>query len=318
MALRNLLIALGVFALLAGIGVAALWFVRSPAVVETARPVAPSPSILVAARPIASGTLLRSQDLAWKDVPAGTVAPDNVLRSPTSETEFLGAVARRDFPAGDSLVASGLVKSSDRGFLAAALAPGKRAVSIAVDGPQSDGGLVQPGDRVDLILTQSFGLETANTEHKTVGEIVLTDLRVIAVDQWLSTVAKPVIDEKRLGAADSQLPRTVTLEVDDIQAERVQVAVQLGKIQLSVRALEGSGAEPAPPEPATAPVWAFDVSPALRMLALSHEVPAPVAALTEPAPTAAIAVAPPSAVEATSQKSRMPIEVMHGSKTEMH
>jgi pilus assembly protein CpaB len=318
MALRNLLISLGILALVAGVAVAALWFVRSPTAVETARPVAPSPAILVAARPIASGTLLRSEDLAWKDIQAGAIAPDDVLRSPDSETEFLGAVARRDFLAGDPLIANALVKSGDRGFLAAALSPGKRAVSIAVDGPESDGGLVQPGDRVDLILTQSFGVETANSEHKTVGEIVLTDLRVIAVDQWLSTVAKPIAAEKRVGNPDSQLPRTVTLEVSDVQAERVQVAVQLGKIQLSVRALEGSGSEPAPPTPATAPVWAFDVSPALRMLALAHEAPAPVAVLAEPPVAAATTMAPPSAVAVTPPKIRTPIEVMHGSKTETH
>ena len=315
MALRNILIALGALALIAGVTLAALRFARQPTTIEASSPAPPSPSqaILVAARPVAVGTLLRPDDIAWKEVVTGATTPENILRSQNSETEFLGAIARRDFAAGDPITAGALVKSSDRTFLAAVLSPGKRAVSIAVDAPQSAAGLVLPGDRVDVILTQSFAADAADAEHRTVGETVLSDIRVIAVDQWLMTIAKPASTAKGIGATDSQIPRTITLEATDLQAERILVAVQLGKIQLSVRALEGGGTEHAPADGVAAPVWAYDVSPALRML--RHEPPAAVALLAPVPPV--VGIAPAAETVRVPPKTRSPIEVMHGSKTEL-
>ena len=49
-----------------------------------------------------------------------------------------------------------VLRPRDRGFLAAVLAPGTRAVSIAVDPVSGVGGLIWPGDRVDVILTQEI------------------------------------------------------------------------------------------------------------------------------------------------------------------
>lgn len=300
MFLRNTLIALGAIALVAGMILAAIWLSRSPTSEETAQKAAPTQSVLVAARSIAAGTLLRAEDVEWKEVALGTVAPGNILRAPGAETGFFGAVARRDFAAGEALVASALIKPGDRNFLSAVLSPGERAVSIAVDAPESAAGLVLPGDCVDLILTQSFAPELTGTEHKAVGETVLQNVRVIAVDQRLNAVAKPDSTEKRIGPPESQIPRTVTLEVNEADAERILVAVQLGKVELSVHAIEGAGGERPHREEATAPIWASDVSPALRMLKRNE------------GPPGAPATVPPS-----PETSRRPIEVMHGSKIEI-
>ena len=53
--------------------------------------------------------------------------PGDFVRGQVLELEFLGAVARRDFAAGDPLIASDFVKPNERGFLAAVLKPGARA-----------------------------------------------------------------------------------------------------------------------------------------------------------------------------------------------
>ena len=55
----------------------------------------------------------------------------------------------------------------------------------------------------------------------------MTDVRVIAIDQNLAQ-----------GAADSagKLVRTVTLEVDQLQAQRIALASQMGKLSLAIRA----------------------------------------------------------------------------------
>jgi pilus assembly protein CpaB len=317
MPLRNVLLAVGALALLAGLTLVAFWLMRPHAPEQAAK--VPSAAILVAARPIAAGTLLRSEDLSWKEIKPEAIAPNNIARdpaAPASEMPYGGAVTRSDFAAGEALDPAALVKASDRGFLAAVLSPGARAVSIAVDAPQSAAGLALPGDRVDLILTQSFGPEIADTQRKAVGETVLTDVRVIAVDQLLSGVPKPNVVEQRVASADtSHGPRTVTLEVSEREAERVLVAVQLGKVQLSVRALAGSGALQAQAD--LAPIWAADVSPALRELGRRSQASEASLPARGPVRQTRDAAQPASAI--TTPASRATIEVMHGSKTaEVH
>jgi pilus assembly protein CpaB len=252
---------------------------------------------LLAARQVASGTLLQPADVMWRQAGPAGAPPGAIVRSEATENEFLGAVTRRAFAAGYPFMENALVKSGDRAFLAAVLMPGFRAVSIAVDAPQSVAGLVLPGDRVDLILTQSFGTGASDPGRKSVGETVLRDIRVVAVDQWLMTIVKPAVKDQRMGTANSTIPGTITLEVTEPQAERVLVAVQLGKVQLAVRALLESASPDAMVERPVLPTWAADVSPALLLLQGQALPSSPAAAAQRPGP------------------SRFSTEVMRGSKT---
>jgi pilus assembly protein CpaB len=161
-----------------------------------------------------------------------------------------------------------------------------RAVTIAVDVPQGSAGMVLPGDRVDVVLTQNLsGLTSVANDpaRKSVAETVLTDVRVIAVDQRLNMLqTKPALpepaSEKETVQREPRMPRSVTLELDEAQAQKLFVAAQLGGLQLPVRPLEGAG-EALPPreavQPAVAtrpareasrPTWASDVSPALKLI----------------------------------------------------
>ncbi len=262
---RNLLFALGALLLLAGVGLSLIWINQLNSLPEPTRPQAAQArrsAVLEATHPLPAGTLLRSEDLRWHEIEPHEVRPGFLQRSEVSETEFLGAIARRDFAAGEALTAADFVKPADRRFLSAVLRPGGRAVSIAVDPTQSSSGLVLPGDRVDVILTQNLGTAAGDASHKSVAETVLRNVRVIAVDQRLNLQSKLGATEAA-PAGEARLPRTVTLEVGEAEAERVFVAAQLGGLQLSVRPLEG--AEPAvSDEGPSSPTWAADVSPALR------------------------------------------------------
>jgi pilus assembly protein CpaB len=146
------------------------------------------------------------------------------------------------------------------------LRPGNRAVSISVDATQSSSGLVLPGDRVDVILVQNLG-ETHGPSQKVVAETALRNIRIIAVDQSINA-HKSASPEGSL-FAEPRLPRTVTLELTEAQAQKLFVAMQLGALQLSVRPLELS--ETAERRDQAAATWAGDVSPALRQL--SYKLP---------------------------------------------
>ena len=295
---RNVLLAVGVIALLAGLMFLILGFDHSSgAKVEKAETGEAKPAILVAAHPIIAGSLLRPEDMAWKELPLAEIIESNLVRGPVSETDFIGAVTRRDFGDREALNSNDIVKTKDRGFLSAVLSPGYRAVSLAVDEAQGVSGLIMPGDRVDIILTQNLNAQEGNAAHKSVGETILHNRRVLAVDKLLPVLSKLPAPDQHIDLQGPPSQRTVTLELTEREAEEILVGTQIGKVALSVRALEGSGADSIAPEKESAPVWASDVSPALRY---SEYLPQ----------KAAVSVVP-------LRSGRALVEIIHGDKTEM-
>nr|WP_247897245.1 Flp pilus assembly protein CpaB [Azospirillum argentinense] len=244
------------------------------AAVAVPAPQAPMDSVLVAARPISTGMLLRAEDLRWEPWPPGRLGEGYMVRGRVAESAYSGAVTRRSFAAGEPIMAGHIVAPGERGFLAAVLSPGSRAVSVAVDAVSATGGLIWPGDRVDLILTQNFESQAGrDLRSRAVGETVLQNLRVIAIDQQLGEAGMTK------NGPDGRVPRTVTLEVTARQSETVTVAAAMGKLSLALRSLLSDETVLATgnAEAASAPTWAEDVSPALRQLPAPHSAEAPAA-----------------------------------------
>jgi pilus assembly protein CpaB len=275
MILRRALLGLGAVALVTGIALSIVWLRFPPAEVVVEKPAVLAPAVLAAARALPAGTLLRADDLRWAQLSTGDTPPDSFLRGQAAETDVYGAATRRAFHSGEALVADQLIKPTDPGFLPAVLAPGMRATSIPVDAAEGGAGLITPGDRVDVILTQSFSDTGLSGSQRSVSETILPDLRIIAIDQTTHVpgmgrpgeIHPPVTAEPRL-------PKTVTLEVSRHQAEMLMVAGQLGKLQLTLRSL-ADATQPAS-SAADVPTWASEVSPALR--SLGHR-PAPLSGL---------------------------------------
>ena len=292
---RGVILGLGMLALLAGLALSFLWYRQST--VGPAPPVVamiPAKTGAAAAHAMPAGTLLRPGDMSWDEKPAAAVVGADIVRGSVPDAEFVGAVTRRAFTAREPLTAAELAKPGDREFLIAALGPGRRAVSINVDAVKSTAGLVAPGDHVDVILTQTFAAQASDPAHRSVGETVLRDLRVIAVDQTISPVAsKPGDGRNALGEA--HMPKTITLEVTERQGAMLLVADQLGKIQLALRGQQDRVASPLLTRLLTrdesSPTWASDVSKALVQ------------------PKAAAAAAAP-------ETARAEIAIIRGSKTE--
>lgn len=244
----------------------------------------PKYTILVAAEPLQSGILLRAEDVKWQ-LSSGPVAPGAILRPSDDERKaksdadgdalkkIYGGVVRRRVDTGQPIFSNLIVQPGDRGFLAAVLTPGYRAVDISVTAVSSAAGLIFPGDHVDVILTQSFSQGEEPLPRRVVGETIVSDLRVLAMDQQLQQGSP---DAKPSGEYGAQTVHTVTLEVLPKQAEMISVATELGKLSLTLRnvPLEAEpGTTASQAEKPLQPTWAVDVSPALRA--------APKAAMTE-------------------------------------
>jgi pilus assembly protein CpaB len=213
----------------------------------------PTLSYLVAAHPLPPGTLERDTDLTVKTVPREQLPTGAIIDTPAGRASLTGALIQHYVEPGMPLVLADVLRPRDRGFLAAVLSPGSRAVSIAVDPVSGVGGLIWPGDRVDVILTQEIP-GTSAAKH-VVGETVLTDVRIVAVDQDIVQGGSPT------AGISGRLASTVTVQASEDQAERLTVAGRLGRLSLAIRAIgnmpsRGGGALPPM-------ITGEDVSPAL-------------------------------------------------------
>lgn len=273
MPFRKLLLVLGFVTLVAGIGLVALWLRTAPSPF-IAQPAPQPQAMLVAARTLPAGTLLGADDIRWSTVPVAGVPVGSFVRGQATESSVTGTATRRELQADHALLADQLIRPTDPGFLPAVLGPGMRAISIAVEPAEGGAGLIAPGDKVDVILTQAFTDPSVDESYRSVGETVLRNLRVIAIDQTTNFGDKAPPSGGRLGAtAESRLPKTITLEVGMQQAEVLMVAGRLGKLQLTLRSLADANAPNRGAD--TGPTWGADVSPALRSLDRRAPVVAP-------------------------------------------
>jgi pilus assembly protein CpaB len=113
-------------------------------------------AVLGAARPLRAGSLLKPEDLAAKEILVSDRSDDMSADTPDARRALSGAMVRRSLSAGEPIRPSDVMRPGDHGFLAAVLQPGMRAVTVAVDATTGAAGLIWPGDRVDLILTQTI------------------------------------------------------------------------------------------------------------------------------------------------------------------
>lgn len=212
--------------------------------------------VLVAEIDIPAGRFIKAQNLRWQVWPSDDIPENYLIKGRAEKDAMVGAVVRRGLSAGQPITKGIVVKPGDRGFLAAVLSPGQRAVSVPINATSGNSGLIFPGDRVDLILTQT--LESADGDlTRRVSETVLSNIRVIAMGVNTGDAAKE--------GKNHEKARTATIEVTPRQAESVTLITELGKLSLSLRSLAINEEEAAvASENYETPTWDKDVSSVLR------------------------------------------------------
>jgi pilus assembly protein CpaB len=221
--------------------------------------------VLVADLDLAAGTFVKPQHVRWQRWPTDDVPESYVLRSVRSENVMIGAVVRQRIAVGEPITDGGVVKPGDRGFLAAVLNPGMRAVSVPITPTSGNSGLIFPGDRIDLILTQTLIPAEGEGSARRVSETVLRNIRIIAMGVETG-------DDAETGK-NNEKAKTATFEVTPGQAEMVALLTELGKLSLSLRSLAADGeAEGTVPLAAESFTWDRDVSRVLRTGRLSSRL----------------------------------------------
>ena len=190
--------------------------------------------VLVATRALPVGTIITPDAFKFQPWPEELVEEAYFQKEGTNVEELHGTVVRNAITAGQPATKGALVSPGDRGFLAAALGPGMRAVTIPVSGLTGVAGFVFPGDRIDLMLTQSVKGEGPELK---VSETVIRNLRVLATDNRVTA------KKNDKGQTVAKKAKLVTLEATPKIAEKIAVAQTLGTLSLALRSLADSSAE---------------------------------------------------------------------------
>jgi pilus assembly protein CpaB len=222
------------FMVVCGVGLAAaalVWMRRQEAAAQaggaTAQVAATAP-VLVPRVDIAAGASLTPAEFVQRRLPVADVPPGS-LSSPAA---VAGAVARQALWAGEPVVAGMLYASAAQATLAAQLPQGMRAVDLPVSASSGVGGLLSPGDRVDVVAV-------VNSASPARAVVLLSDVPVLAV------VGGSAGSAQAGGQVTSGTYTSVVLEVTPRQAAALALAQTSGPLSLALRN-PSDGGSPAP------------------------------------------------------------------------
>jgi pilus assembly protein CpaB len=201
-----------------------------------AAPVVPvGPKVLVAKKALPVGTIIDADSFTFQPWPKELMQGAYYVEGQPDSKNLAGTVVRYAIAAGQPVTRGSLVGPQDRGFLAAALGPGMRAVTVPVNTSTGVAGFVFPGDHVDLVLTQQVQGGGDGPPLK-VSETIVRNVRVLATDQRFT-------DKDEDGKTAIKTFSNVTLEVTPRIAEKVAVAQSLGTLSLSLRSIADNAAD---------------------------------------------------------------------------
>jgi Flp pilus assembly protein CpaB len=216
---------------------------------------APRTRVVVAKSTLAATTALTADNVELRDFAADAVQPN----AATSLADVEGKALTVPVAAGQQILSPFLTNPGqpDAKRLADLVPTGKRAMSVTFTELNSAGGLVAPGDYVDVI-----GVFNKNTLGKDQSMLLMQDLLVLAVAQDTSPDQLPregapangqpqqaLPAPTRTGSTSLPLPqptvasvpfappqtRTLTLAVDPEAAERLALAEDYGHLRYIVR-----------------------------------------------------------------------------------
>jgi pilus assembly protein CpaB len=195
------------------------------------------PKVLVAKKALPVGTIIDADSFTFQPWPKELMQSAYYVEGqPDGDPKkLLGTVVRYPITAGQPVTRGSLVGPQDRGFLAAALSAGMRAITVPVNVSSGVAGFVFPGDHVDLVLTQQVQGGGDGAPLK-VSETIIRNLRVLATDQRIT-------EKDDEGKTQVKTFSNVTLEVTPKIAEKISVAQSLGSLSLSLRSIADNTAD---------------------------------------------------------------------------
>jgi pilus assembly protein CpaB len=186
---------------------------------EAKRANQPTP-VVVAKRDLLPGDALTGENFAVRQVPREFVNADALTPEAFGQLEYqrLAVAMKR----GDMLLP---VHAEGQGstVFSATLKNGRRAMTFEVDTVNSVSGMLRPGDRIDLMLSQ----RASGDSQEEVTRTLLSNMVVLATDQNIRRRDEKTGQERSFS--------TVTLDLSPKEAQRLIVAKQAGRLTALLR-----------------------------------------------------------------------------------
>jgi len=226
--MRNRIFAVFALAILVGGGLAYATynFMQNQPVKAVAAPTQP---VVVAAADLQLGSELKKEDLQVMNFPKGQ-APDGSF---SQVDQILGRGLIMPVVKNEPILNAKLASKEAGSGLPPVIPEGMRAVSVRVNEVVGVAGYVLPGNRVDVVATQS----PTEARSDTISKVVLSNVQVVT--------AGTRIEQDQEKGKPMQVT-VVTLLANPEQAERLALASTEGKIQLALRNPLDQGAPETP------------------------------------------------------------------------
>ena len=195
----------------------------------------PTTSVVVAVQDINAGTVISSDMVKTVEVGA-----DQLIGGAVTDTSLVvGEAARVKIYAGEQFATGKVGAENETEGVSGVIPPGKRGIAISIDEVTAVGGLLLPGNKVDIVATfvieEGPGIPADYDLWRTV--TILQGVEVISVAREAQE-PRPV-DRSSADTADSttsgQLPDEVDKQPD---ARTVTVALDPGQVQQLISAQE--------------------------------------------------------------------------------
>ncbi|WP_077623197.1 Flp pilus assembly protein CpaB [Sediminibacillus massiliensis] len=167
-------------------------------------------SVVTASQDLEENQQINEESIALVEMPEEQVHPQAIKDSEAVIGKFTATAIK----SGETIMTHRLQQQEEAAMISKKVQEGFRAVSISVDFVKSVSNLIEPGDFVDVVLTEE---ETAETE------VVLEDVKVLAVGQRMV--------EKKEGEAPVEYA-AVTLELKPKDSVEVIEASSKGILHL--------------------------------------------------------------------------------------
>ena len=201
--------------------------------------------VFAAARAMPAGTLIGEDDLITLELDPDAVRKEHIIVPNEVVLEEIvpgeqashplrGHVVREALAEGAPLTRSAVVGSDEIGFLAAVLRPGARAVTIRVGPATSHAGLIELGNRVDVILSAELAVDGG--DRSVFARTIVEDVRVVAINRQAGSGADPP-ERGEDGKIVRKEIMTATLEASPAQGDRLVLGEHEGSLSLAVRSL---------------------------------------------------------------------------------
>lgn len=209
-------------------------------------------NVLVATRDILANTVLDEQLVTRIEVPAKYLQP----KALAALEEAVGRVTVVPIGRGAQVLGTYL-GDSGRAALAFEVPRGMRAVAISVSDDTGVGGLIRPGNFVDIIGTFEFGRPTGTqngvvqyADERTETRTMMQNVQIVGVNREIRDVAQEAPPAAATGGQAASRPperrepqlRTVTVLVEPARVQELILAQEIGTLTLSLRTSLDQGA----------------------------------------------------------------------------